>query len=130
MTPEEEIKGIDKSTYRHSWFDEITNVGLPKGRITLVLVHPIKRGGRKIGTKYTGKFTAIVLGIIFFANVQGRGRRSRRVRLTCECRTRRVEVRPDMNFKEKSQRSNDHNDIFSFLGEMPLGNSWVLASQI
>jgi len=41
-----------------------------------------------------------------------------------------VEVRPEMNFKEKSQRSNDHNDIFSFLGEMPLGNSWVLASQI
>ena len=52
-----------------------------------------ERGRKKIGTKYTGKFAAIVLSIIFFANVQGE-----------RTKTQRVEVRPDMNFKEKSQR--------------------------
>ena len=77
----------------------------------------MKRGRRKIGTKCTGKFIAIVLSIIFFANAQGgEDEDPGGFGSLVNAETRRVEVRPDTTFKE-NQRSNDHNDPFSsFLG--------------
>jgi hypothetical protein len=75
---------------------------------TRMAMRTMKRGRKKLAQKCTDKFSAIVLSIIFFANVQGgEDEDPGGFGSLGDTEPGGIVVRPDVNFKEKSQRYND-----------------------